>query len=156
MQKLDDSVMNALIQVQDNKSTHRTRLLYKGAGTIGSLIGLLISIPFGYVCLKKWKKRYTELWWGLYRQRQEDLDKVEETPSIQVFELGNDTILSIHHYEWCPELTAFIQVLTDTEKTKLYKRKVQCKGYQKFITFQGRKYLLDENKIVIAKKEDLL
>lgn len=65
----------------------------------------------------------------------------------QLFTLGDDMCLLVHHVEMCPDETAFIRVVGEEGYTPLYKRKVRRdKGGGRYIVFNGSNYYLDDSK----------
>ena len=92
-----------------------------------------------------------------YTDYSSDFDDSEydELAFCQLFTLGEDMCLFIHHVEMCPDETAFIRVVGEESYTPLYKRKVRrTKGGDRYIVFNGTNYYLDDKKTqpIITKK----
>lgn len=74
-------------------------------------------------------------------------DETEELPFCQLFKVGTDMCLMVHHVEMCPDEVAFIRVVDDEGYTPLYKRKVRRdKQGNRYLVFNGTNYYLDDNK----------
>lgn len=120
-----------------------------------------------FVCYRCAKFIFWDIWAHLFAQEEEDdyddeeeeepeedakeeeayCDEREELPFCQLFTVGNEMCLLIDHVEMCPDETAFIRVVDDEGYTPLYKRKVKHdKLKNRYITFSGRDYYLDDNK----------
>lgn len=85
----------------------------------------------------------------------EDYDDTEDITFCQLFKLGTEMCLLIDHIEMCPDETALIRVVHDEGYTPLYKRRVKRdKEGNRFITFNGTDYYLDDKKTqpIISKK----
>lgn len=66
---------------------------------------------------------------------------------VQLFRIGEEMCLLIHHVEMCPDETAFIRVIDDEGGTPLYKRKVRRdKNGNRYIVFNATNHYLDDKK----------
>lgn len=103
-----------------------------------------------------------------YDDEEEDEEEIEQSSDdaeiyeedelafCQLFKVGDDMSLLIHHIEMCPDETAFIRVVDDEGYTPLYKRKVRrTRGGSRYIVFNGTDYYLDDDKTqpIITRKD---
>lgn len=71
----------------------------------------------------------------------------DELEFCQLFRVGDDMSLLVHHVEMCPDETAFIRVVDEEGYTPLYKRKVRrSRVGDRYIVFNGTDYYLDDSK----------
>jgi hypothetical protein len=75
---------------------------------------------------------------------QDRLGIIEEP--VQLWELGDDTMVWLIRTDYVPELTAFIRIVRDTSFSEVYERKCKVKGGQTWFTLNGNEYYLKQRR----------
>lgn len=86
-------------------------------------------------------------------QVEDELSKYDNLPPLpemcQIYDLGPDLCVGVQFVSRCPDETAHIRIIGDTEFSEIYKRKVYTEKYDKSLRYfklNDKKYYLDNRR----------